>query len=114
MKKSGLTGFGYFIVAACAIALIVIGFYKNQGTPFYEVILGSLFMMLMAILGTGILFVAVFVVMYCAIQASELIFKESEDDNSMKGFMSVLNPVLIVCFVISYAAVILYMLGAFH
>ena len=108
-KKKSITGFGIGCIIVLAVVMIVRFYLKLEGEPLHIRIFEGALKFVCTFAGTAVLYLCIFVAMYAAIRASGIVFgEEGEDDKLMKYFLDLGNPILIICFVVSYILLLLY------
>ena len=101
-QKTGLTGFGIFIVVAAAIVMMWVKYNKNISEPLLTRILAGLLSCVTVLFGSGLIFLAFFVIFYGAIKLAEEVFTKNPEGDLMESFSNLENPIAILCFIASY------------
>ena len=110
-KKFGtFSGFGIGCIITLAVIMIVRFYLLFDGDPFYIRIVEGAWRFFVAFLGTGVIYLVLFFAFYAASGACKYIYRQSEDDQDekqlMDHFSALSDPLLIICFAVSYLIII--------
>ena len=110
-KKIGsFTTFGKVVVGILAIVMVVYFYTKFPDQPFYIRVLEGLWRFLVALVGMALVYLVVFIVMYGAIKLCDSIYVHDENityEGLFENFQELRDPIVIVCFAVSYIIVFL-------
>ena len=106
-KNRSLSGMGIGAIIVLGIIMIIHFYNKFPEDPFYLRLIEGAWRFGLSVFGSGLVFLVLFLAFYFAIKISEEVFVQDDNNKEdlMDYFMKLLNPIIVIVFLVSYAIV---------